>query len=136
MDEDRYEGSDDEERFERSRLRTAVAPGPPGNQQEHGGEICIREYLDSPVATSTAGTPEGARDRLVGAACNRGSKWFYSGRGAARASTAHRAGSSRFAGDRTRTRPSDASRARYSAEVSPRYEKRFDQMIADATVDC
>jgi len=56
MDEDRYEGSDDEERFERSRRRTAVAPGPPGNQHEHGGEICIREYLDSPVATSTAGT--------------------------------------------------------------------------------
>ena len=64
MDEDRYEGSDDEERFERSRRRTAVAPIPPGNQQEHGGEICIREYLDSPVATSTAGTLEGARDRL------------------------------------------------------------------------
>jgi hypothetical protein len=68
MDEDRYEGSDDEERFERSRRRTAVAPGPPGNQQEHGGEICIREYLDSPVATSAAGTLEGARDRLVGVA--------------------------------------------------------------------
>ena len=112
MDEDRYKDSDDEERFERSRRRTAVAPGPPGNQHEHGGEICIREYLDSPVATSTAGTVEGARDRLVGVACNRGSTWFYSGRGTARASTAHRAGSSRFAGDRTRTRPSDASRAR------------------------
>jgi hypothetical protein len=59
MDEGHYEGSDDEERFERSRRRTAVAPIPPGNQQEHGGEICIREYLDSPVATSTAGTLEG-----------------------------------------------------------------------------
>jgi|ERR1039458_1970744 hypothetical protein len=65
MDEDRYKDSDDEERFERSRRRTAVAPIPPGNQQEHGGEICIREYLDSPVATSTAGTLEGARDRLA-----------------------------------------------------------------------
>ena len=87
MDEDRYKDSDDEERFERSRRRTAVAPGPQANQQEHGDEICIREYLDSPVATSTAGTLEGARDRLVGVACNRGSKWFYSGsRGVVRAS--------------------------------------------------
>ena len=84
MDEGHYEGSDDEERFEQSRRRTAVAPGPPGNQHERSAKICIREYLDSPVATSTAGTLEGARDRLVGVACNRGSKWFYSGRGAAR----------------------------------------------------
>ena len=64
MDEDRYEGSDDEERFERSRRRTAVAPGPPGNQHERSAKICIREYIDSPVATSTAGTPEGTGDRL------------------------------------------------------------------------
>ncbi len=112
MDEDRYKDSDDEERFGPSPRRTAVAPGPSGNQQEHGGEICIGEYLDSPGATSTAGTLEGTRDRLVGVACNRESTWFYSDRGAARASTAHRAGSSRFAGDQTRTRPSDASPAR------------------------
>jgi len=59
MDEGHYEGSDDEERFERSRRRTAVAPGPPGNQHEHGAKICIGEYLDCPVATSTAGTLEG-----------------------------------------------------------------------------
>ena len=45
MDEDRYKDSDDEERFERSRLRTAVAPGPPGNQQEHGGEIAFANTL-------------------------------------------------------------------------------------------
>ena len=88
VDEDRYEGPDDEERFERSRLRTAVAPGPPGNQHEQGAKICIGEYLGTPVATSAAGTLEGARDRLAEllTIANRGSTWFYPGRGAA---TAH-----------------------------------------------
>jgi len=65
MDEDRYEGSDDEERFERSRRRTQWRPYHRATSKNTAAEICIREYLDSPVATSTAGTLEGARDRLA-----------------------------------------------------------------------
>jgi hypothetical protein len=59
--EDRQEGSNDKERSKPSRGRTAVAPGRGGNQHEHGGEICIGEYRDFPLATSAAGILEGAR---------------------------------------------------------------------------